>query len=119
QLHPLAERMRALHYEAGDLGVELRRYVLGIEAAPGRLEEVEDRLALLDRLKRKHGGTIDDVLRHAERCRTRLEELQNADAALEEAEEEHRRAVADRDAIATELSKHRRAAAPKLADGVR
>ncbi len=118
-LQPLAERAAALRYEAEDLAAELRRYGLTIEGSPGRLEEVEERLALLDRLKRKHGGTIAEVLGHAERCRERRDQLQHADAALQEAEEEHRRAVQARDAIAVELSEARRAAAPRLAAGVK
>ena len=61
-LDALAERWRALAVEADDLAGELRRYGEGIEGEPGALEEVEERLAVLDRLKRKHGGTIAAVL---------------------------------------------------------
>ena len=53
---------------------------------PGRLDEVEERLALLDRLKRKHGGTIAAVLAHAEECRARRDELAGAEEALEAGE---------------------------------
>lgn len=119
QLAPLAERLAALRYEAEDLGAELRRYLLGIEGSPGRLEEVEERLALLERLKRKHGGSIGEVLRHAERSRARRDQLQNADAALEQAEAELESTCAERDAIAAELTAARRVAAPELAAGVR
>ncbi len=118
-LGPLSERLNALRYEAEDLGAELRRYVMGIEAAPGRLEQVEERLAVLDRLMRKHGGSIADVLAHAERCRVRRDELQHADEALAQAEAEYASAVQQRDDIARELSQARRAAAPELAAGVR
>ena len=67
----LSERAQALRFEAEDLGAELRRYVAGIEGSPGRLEEIEERLGLFARLERKHGGSIADVLGHADRCRTR------------------------------------------------
>ena len=60
---------------------ELRAYLEGIEAEPGRLEEVEERLDALDRLKRKHGGTIEAVLAHAERCRAEIERLEDAERA--------------------------------------
>ena len=49
-LRELAQRLEALRYDAEDIGGELRGYLLGIEAAPGRLDEVEDRLALFARL---------------------------------------------------------------------
>src|SRR5918999_3508348 len=85
-LDSLADRVQALAVEADDLAGELRRYGEGIEAPPGRLDEVEERLALLDRLKRKHGGTIAAVLVYAEECRRRREELAGAEEALEAGE---------------------------------
>jgi DNA repair protein RecN (Recombination protein N) len=45
-----------------DLAFTLRDFAEGIDASPGRLQEVEDRLALLERLKRKHGPTLADVV---------------------------------------------------------
>ncbi|HEV3001646.1 MAG TPA: DNA repair protein RecN [Solirubrobacteraceae bacterium] len=118
-LDPLAERLRGLAVEAGDLAGELRRYAEGLEGEPGRLEAVEERLASLDRLKRKHGGTIAAVLAHAERCRERRDELANAEVALEEATAALERARAERAERAAALRRARRAAAPKLAAGVR
>ncbi len=81
-LAPLAERAQALRFEAEDLAVELRRYLDGIEGSPGRLEEVEERLALFSRLERKHGGSIAEVLAHAERCRARRDQLERAEVEL-------------------------------------
>ncbi len=122
-LKPLAERAETLRYEAEDVAGELRSYLLDLEAGdaggPGRLEEIEDRLALLARLERKHGGTIADVLAHADRCRARREELDNADSSLEALEAELVQARAGRDRIAQRLSRARRKAAPRLAAGVR
>ena len=65
---------------------DLHRYAEGVEAAPGRLDEVEERMALLERLKRKHGGTITAVLAYAEDLRTRRDELTGAEEAIEAAE---------------------------------
>jgi DNA repair protein RecN (Recombination protein N) len=78
-LDGLTARVQALAVEGDDLAGELRRYTEAIEAPPGRLDEVEERLALLDRLKRKHGGTIAAVLAHAEECRRRRDELAGAE----------------------------------------
>jgi DNA repair protein RecN (Recombination protein N) len=117
-LRPLSERLNALRYEAEDLGGELRRYALEIEAPPGRLDEVEDRLARFARLERKHGGSIADVLQHAARCRARRSELEDADVALAESEEALASARAELSGLADALGERRRAAAPVLASAV-
>jgi DNA repair protein RecN (Recombination protein N) len=118
-LDALAERFRAILLEADDLAGEMRRYGERLEGEPGRLEVVEERLAAIDRLKRKHGGTVAAVLAHGERCRTRRDELINAEVALEEATAALDRARADLDARAKKLRATRAKAAPKLAAGVR
>jgi DNA repair protein RecN (Recombination protein N) len=113
------ERLQALLYEAQDLSGELSAYLMGIEAPPGRLEEVEERLAVFARLQRKHGGTIADVLAHAERCRARRADLEGAEVALEDVEAEVEAARTRLHELAGELSAHRRRAAPDLAAAVR
>jgi DNA repair protein RecN (Recombination protein N) len=118
-LAPFSERLNALLFEAQDLSGELRRYLLGLEGSPDRLEEVEERLAVFARLERKHGGTIADVLRHAEDCRARRSELEHADVALSRGEAELAGARAELERLAGELSERRRAAAPSLAAAVR
>ncbi len=118
-LGSLSERMAALSYEADDLAAELRSYLDGIEAEPGRLEQVEERLSLFARLSRKHGGTVAEVLAHAGRCRVRREELEHAEVALDGAEGELGSARAELDRLAGELSAARQLAAPALAQAVR
>jgi DNA repair protein RecN (Recombination protein N) len=118
-LKPLSERLAALMYEAQDLSAELRGYLEGVEGSPGRLEEVEERLALFARLERKYGGTVEAVLAHAQACRGRRDELEHADSALEAAETELGAARAELGGLATKLSAARRRAAPGLAAQVR
>ena len=117
-LDALADRAQALAVEADDLAGELRRYGESVEAEPGRLDEVEERLALLDRLKRKHGGSIAAVIAHAEACRRRRDELAGAEEALEAGEAEVEAARAELAALAGELRAARREAAGSLADAV-
>ena len=119
KLDELAERLRGLVFEAEDLAGELRRYEQAAESSPARLEEVEDRLAALDRLKRKHGGTIEAVLDHARHCRAHRDELAGAEVALEEAAARLAEAEAELDQQAAGLSSARAAAAPRLAGAVR
>jgi len=119
QLAGAAERLQALVYEAQDLAGELSAYVHGIEAPPGRLEEVEERIAVLARLERKHGGTLADVLAHAERCRARRDELEGAEVALEDVQAELERARERLAELAEGVGARRRQAAPGLAQAVR
>jgi DNA repair protein RecN (Recombination protein N) len=118
-LDALAERWRSLAYEAEDLAGELVRYAEGLEGDPAALEAAEERLAALDRLKRKHGGTIAEVLVHAERCRERRQELQGAEIALEQGAAELEDAHAELEQAAARLRAARAEAAPRLAGAVR
>src|SRR6476469_1132829 len=85
QLDELTARARSVALEADDVAAELRRYGEDLDGDPSELETVEERLAVLDRLERKHGGSIAAVLEHGERCRTRRDELAGAEVALEDA----------------------------------
>ncbi|HEX5191476.1 MAG TPA: DNA repair protein RecN [Solirubrobacteraceae bacterium] len=121
-LAELGHRLQTLRYEAADVGGELRAYLADDAVAadePARLEQVEERLALLSRLARKHGGTVEDVLAHADRCRARRVQLQDADDALQRVEAERDEASAWLDELAGRLTSARARAAPKLAAAVR
>ena len=78
-LDGIGERAAALAVEAVDLGAELRGYLDRIEADPARLAAIEERLDDVDRLKRKHGGSVTAVLEHAQRCREQIESLDGAE----------------------------------------
>ncbi len=119
ELAALSERATSLGHETQELSAALRSYSLELEASPGRLEEVEERLGLFARLERKHGGGVAEVLAHAERCRARRDELERAEIALSEVEAELVEARASLDRLAGELSRRRREAAPALAGAVR
>ena len=118
-LDALAERLRALRIDADDLGSELRAYEARLEAEPGRLEQVEQRLDLYERLMRKHGGSVEAVLAHAETCRGERERLENADVALEQADAALAAARQAETRLARKLSKARASASPELAERVR
>jgi DNA repair protein RecN (Recombination protein N) len=119
ELDVLAERCAALVIEAQDIAGGLRGYCEGIEAEGGSLQAVEERLAVLERVVRKHGGTIASVLGHAERARVRREELLGAEVAQGRAQEllETERGVLARHV--EQLRTERTRAAVRLAEGVR
>jgi len=97
-----------------DVGATLRDYAGGIQASPEHLAEVEDRLALLDRLKRKYGPTLEDVLHHGEEVGRKLLEMENKDEILAELRRELARAADEYLRAARAISKKRYDAARKL-----
>jgi DNA repair protein RecN (Recombination protein N) len=78
-LDALAERASGLALELADAGLELRRYADSIDADPEQLAAVEERLDAIERLQRKHGGSVEAVLAHADRCRGEIDRLEHAD----------------------------------------
>jgi len=65
-----------------DIGQTLRQYAEGIDSSPGRLAEVEDRLALLDRLKRKYSPSLEEVIALGADLERKLNEMENKDVVL-------------------------------------
>ena len=84
-LDALAERLRALAIESQDLATELHGYCERIAGEEGSLDAVEERLAGIERLVRKHGGTLAAVLDHAAAARARRDELNGAEIAFAQA----------------------------------
>jgi len=65
-----------------DVGATLRDYAGGIQASPERLAEIEERLALLDRLKRKYGPTLEQTIAFGQDTSRKLSEMENKDQVL-------------------------------------
>jgi DNA repair protein RecN (Recombination protein N) len=117
-LDALAERVAALAVELGDVGSELRDYGEGVEADPAALLAIEERLEAIDRLERKHGGSVESVLAHAERCREEIARLEGAGERGAEAEAALVVARERREQLGAELSEARAAAAPPFEERV-
>jgi len=118
-IEPYLEPMASARATLEDLATFLRDYVGKLEANPQRLEEIEDRLALLDRLKRKYGKTIEDILAYGEQTRQQLAKLEHADERRDEVRRELEKAAAQYQKAAEALSVERREAARKLVKLVR
>ena len=97
-----------------DVGATVRDYAGGIHASPEHLAEVEDRLASLDRLKRKYGPTLDDVINFGADVARKLSEIENKDEILRELRAELAKAATEYLRVARALSKTRQDAARKL-----
>jgi DNA repair protein RecN (Recombination protein N) len=101
-----------------DLARALGNYIGRLEVDPARLDEVEERLALLDRLKRKYGGTVPEILAFAVRANEDLARLQHADERREEVRRQLATVGQAYDKAAAALSRDRRAAASRLSGEV-
>ena len=117
-LDALAERVASLAVELGDVASELRDYAEGVEADPGALLAIEERLEAIDRLERKHGGSVESVLAHAERCREEITRLEGAEERTAEAEAALTKAEARRAELGEKLSAGREAAVEPLQERV-
>ena len=98
-----------------DLAFFLRSYADGIDASPARLQQVEDRLAYLERLKRKHGPTLEDVIATGESLRRERDVLTGAGESTEELQRGLDQATAAFLDAARALSRRRRDTAGALA----
>jgi len=112
-LDSISERLSALSVDLADVAAELRDYPEGLEADSARLANVEERLHLLDRLKRKHGGSVESVLSHAERCREEISRLEGGEERISGVEDALGEAQRRRGELGAQLSEGRaRAAGP-------
>ena len=118
ELDKLAETARGLRVEVQELAAELRGYAERVEAEPGRLEQVEERLDVIDRLKRKHGGTIESVLAHGEHCRAEIETIEGAGEATDRLEADLTKAQRARTDLGAQLSEVRAKSAKRLEKSV-
>jgi len=97
-----------------DVGATVRDYAGGIHASPDHLAQVEDRLALLDRLKRKYGPSLDEVIQFGAEVARKLSEVENKDEILKQLRVELGQAAAEYLQTARALSKKRYEAARRL-----
>ena len=118
-LDSLSEHLGVLAVELGDVASGLRDYAGKLEADPERLAAVEARLDSLDRLKRKHGGSVESVLSHAERCRGEIDRLENGEERTAELEVALAEAERLREELGERLSEGREKAAGPLRAGGR
>jgi DNA repair protein RecN (Recombination protein N) len=117
----LADIVRALDQafiEIEEVERDLHRYGESLEANPTRLEEVEDRLALVHRLRRKYGDTINDILAYGEKARLELDSITRREERLNQLEQQKQDTLGIIAQKSAELSAHRRQAGQELASAV-
>ncbi len=108
---PYLDAKSAIKSQLEDLAIFLRRYADSIEASPARLQQVEDRLALLDRLKKKYGPTLADAIARRDDLLREIEDLDESESRVAALERDHAQAREGFLALAEALSADRRARA--------
>lgn len=110
-----AQQLESARATLADVSASLRDYAEGINASPERLAEIEDRLAVLDRLKRKYGKSVTEVIAFGEDVGRRLAEVEDRDEILKTLRVAQDVAAMAYRSAASALSEERQAAAVKLA----
>jgi DNA repair protein RecN (Recombination protein N) len=82
RFQPYLENRDGIKSQLEDLALYLRQYADGVDASPARLEQVEYRLALLERMKRKYGPTLDDVIGTRDRVMAGLDQLDRLEVEM-------------------------------------
>ena len=108
------QQLAAAKATVEDVDAEVREFAENVNASPGRLEEIEDRLAALDRLKRKYGQTLAEVIAFGEESSRKLAEIENRDALLVEMKTKQEKDAAAYRAAASKLTSLRKDAARRL-----
>ena len=115
---PYIEARDAVKSQLEDLSAFLRGYSASIDASPERLQQVEDRLALLERLKKKHGPTLADVVKKQTALEQEVAGLASLSERIAAAEAEVAARASAYLSIAQSLSQHRRSASSKFAKAI-
>ena len=117
-LGEIRESLKPAEIALSETSYALRDYLGGLEANPGRLEEIESRLAAIDKVKRKYGSTVEEILNYLEQVKRDVDAVEHAGERMERLRSERRKMHAEYDVLATNLSARRKEAASKLAKRV-
>ena len=112
------ESLDTLTHQVDELARALRNYRDGIEYSPERLHELEERLNLINGLKRKYGGSIGEILAYGERAAEELETLDRSEERAEELKSQETDLRMQAGRLAGQLSQARQHAATRLAGAI-
>jgi DNA repair protein RecN (Recombination protein N) len=113
-LEGLREHLKTAELSLQEVAYGLRDYLSHLEANPGRLEEVESRLAAIGRLKRKYGQTVPEILAFLDEARAQIAGVETAGERMEALRKQQKRLASDFEKAAAELTEIRKAAAKRL-----
>ncbi len=114
QQEKLGVRAQAALDELIDLTADLREYIESIEFNPKRLDQVEERMNLIQNMKRKYGGDIPTILKFVEQAKQQLDSITHASERILELENDENGLLSKLGKMGEQLSLQRHAAATKL-----
>ena len=114
QLEELGEKLTGLRCAADDAAEVLRDFADEFDFSPDELDQLESRLDVIYRLKKKYGPTVADMLEYLERCKGELEQIQDADDTIQRLEKELEKAKTEAVKRGEALTKARKKAAVSL-----
>jgi DNA repair protein RecN (Recombination protein N) len=117
-LAPVCETLEGAYAQLEDASLTLRDYAAGVEADPGRLEQLDDRLDAINKLKRKYGEDIPEILRYQEGIVAELATLSGREMARGELQERISGLKEELAKLGSQLSKARRVGAAGLKKGM-
>ncbi|MCK9857320.1 DNA repair protein RecN [Paenibacillus sp. ATY16] len=117
-LTPMLEQLQSAFYQAEDAVFQLRDYRDSIDSDPEQLSIIEDRLDLINGLKRKYGESIPDILQYLERITEERDKIENRDEYLEKLRKDELRLYLQAHELAQELSELRSHASERLAAAI-
>jgi DNA repair protein RecN (Recombination protein N) len=113
-LEGLREHLKAADLSLQEASYGLRDYLSQLEANPARLEQIENRLAAMDRLKRKYGQTTGEILNFLTEVRQQIAAVENVGERMEELRQQQKRLSIEFEKLAAEITACRTASARKL-----
>lgn len=117
-LKSCTERLTDIYYELEELGRDISAYSSSVDFNPRELDEIEDRLAVINSLKRKYGGSLEAVIAYGEKSQARLAELMSYDDNLSALEKEAAEQKKEAERLGAELAAVRTKGAEKLAAAI-
>lgn len=117
-LRSCTERLTDIYYELEELGRDISAYSSSVDFNPRELDEIEDRLAVINSLKRKYGGSLEAVIAYGEKSQARLAELMSYDDNLSALEKEAAEQKKEAERLGAELAAVRTKGAEKLAAAI-
>ena len=118
EMQPARQSLDPALIAVQEVAYSLRDYLARVEANPARLEEIESRLAAIDKLKRKYGSSTEEILNLLDDVRRKIGDVETSGERLEHLKREHARLASEYDQAARALTSVRREAARDLADRI-